>query len=205
MSFLQNYRFSRSFYGVEKPLPFPKLGVLKLTQIISDLYIKQQDKPVKKTLYIILLLFISLPLFSFGSREKKTEHSEFKKAVRLWNNKNIDSYKMKILYKRGNYPDSEIIISITQDGIKLLSENNEKFSKEFIQSLSADGLFTKMENSLNNKKKSPFILKAEYNSNFGFIKMLSRVPSEEALKKGGAPRDAGYRIEILDFIPEEIK
>lgn len=158
-----------------------------------------------KQLLIIIILFFSLimPLHSFGGREKSTPKTDFKKASGLWEKKGTDTYTVEILYKRGNFPDSEITIMVSPGELIWETENNEQLSEEFVSSITIEGLFEKVEKSLEGKEKSPFVLVPEYDSSCGFVRILSRLPSEEVLNSGRVPGDAGYRIEITKYLPGE--
>ena len=123
------------------------------------------------------------------------------KSEEIWKSRKITAYNAEINYIRAAFPP-EIIILIVRDGrpVEWKLENIHKnYSREFIDTLTIESMFSKMRQSLESYKPSPMTLSAEYAETGGYIKVLSRSPSRDAAESGRAPFDTGYRIEIVNL------
>ncbi len=169
----------------------------------------------KAVLTFIIMIIALLPLFASGEPEKplnegndpKKELQILKKAKQKWDRQKIKSYQADIVYRRAAFPAETFSIIVKNNTVtKLRSEKPETgYSEDFIQALTAEKMFGKMKKSLESGSSSPMTLKASYDENLGYIKKLSRVPSETIQAAGRAPLDAGYHIEItrLEIIEKE--
>jgi hypothetical protein len=152
-----------------------------------------------KNIILILSIFFLIisPVFSFGKTEKSEQISELKKAETLWEKKGSDRYKISLLFKGGNFPANKITIWVSPDNTEWESDN--QISPELINTLTVKGLFDRVKKSTSNNKKSVFRINAQYNSKTGYVEILTRMPSKEALSSGRFPRDANYRIEVIEL------
>ena len=160
---------------------------------------------MKINISILLLLFLPFLVFPAGNREKNGEKKKLEKAEKQWVKNGFDIYEIKLIYKRGNFPDDIITIRVSENGLNWETEGKGILSEELISSLTVEGLFKRVENNLNSVEKSPFVIRAEYDDQLGYIKVLTRSPPEEALSSGRFPRDANYRIEVMKITPGEEK
>jgi hypothetical protein len=162
-------------------------------------------------------LFALSHLYASGRSENR-ENSDFKrkdelkllsKAEKKWNSQNITSYKADIIYMRATFPPEGIEIIVEDENLISAWKTGEtaesSYSEDFLKSLTVKKMFDRMRGSLESDKHSPMVLKAVYDKKLGYIKSLSRVPSDEAAAKGRAPFDAGYSIKItaLEIIKKE--
>jgi hypothetical protein len=162
-------------------------------------------------LFLTGFLFVASGLFSFGSQEKKDtpaperESGEerlarLEKMEKLWLGRDIKSYSARISYTRAAGLRDVITLKVTNNVVTEWSSEppRAQSSPEFSESLTVVSLLRRLRDSLEAAGNSPMELRAVYDTEYGYIKKLSRVPSGDP-RVGKAPPDTGYSIEYLEF------
>jgi hypothetical protein len=162
----------------------------------------------KHFLFLAVFLFSAAGLFSFGSREKKADPgresgeerlARLEKMEKLWKEQNIKSYSARISYARAAGMREVFTLRVTNGVVtEWSSESARNSSPEPPDFLTVENLLRRMRDSLEAAGGSPMELRAVYDTEYGYVKKLSRVPSGDP-QAGRPPLDAGYSIEYLEF------
>jgi hypothetical protein len=165
----------------------------------------------KYFLFLTVFLFVAAGLFSFGSQEKKADPApgqesgeerlaRLEKMEKLWKGWDIKSYRARISYTRAAGLCDVITLRVTNGAVTEWSSEpvRAQFSSEFPESLTVESLLHRLRDSLEAAGSSPMELRAVYDTEYGYIKKLSRIPSGDP-RAGKAPLDTGYSIEYLEF------
>jgi hypothetical protein len=165
----------------------------------------------KYFLFLTIFLFSAAGLFSFGSQEKKPDPApeqesreerlvRLEKMEKLWMERNIKSYSARISYARAAMPREVLTLRVTNGAVtEWSSESAREYSPEPPDSLTVESLLRRLRDSLEAAGSSPMELRAVYDTEYGYVKKLFRVPSGDPSRTGRPPLDAGYSIEYLEF------
>ena len=155
--------------------------------------------------FMVLIIFLSLPIAVFGFGSKDTSAKELSKHEKLWKNNGMKNYTQEIIYSRATFPPEKIIIIVSNNIVQNWSTGSgeKTFSKDFIESLTIENMFKKARESFNAEKNSPLEFKISYNKELGYITSFSSIPVNTENKNIRPILDRGYRIEVISLTKTE--
>jgi len=160
-----------------------------------------------KKAVVVLILFVIVAAFCFGSGARELGRSDFKTLtdnIIKWKNHDIKSYSLKLVYAAGNRPDTLFEIKVENKKVVSCLRNEVPMTDPSeVKPYTIDEMHESTKKLVRkNKKNSPMLYIATYDETYGYITSLVRVYNPKA-EAAMAPNDFSYRIKVFDFVPEE--
>jgi hypothetical protein len=160
-----------------------------------------------KKAVIVLILFVTVAAFCFGSGARELGRSDFKTLTNniiKWKNHDIKSYSVKVVYASGNRPDTLFELKVeNKKVVSCLRDEMPMNDLSGVKQYTIDEMHDSTKKLVRkNKKNAPMLYIAEYDETYGYITSLVRIYNPKAKAALGI-NDFNYRIKVYDFVPEE--
>ena len=161
---------------------------------------------MRKTI-LVLLLFIAVAAFCFGSGARELGRSDFKiltNNIIKWKDHDIKSYSLKLVYAAGNRPDTLFELKVeNKKVVSCMRDEMPMTDLSGVKQYTIDEMHESTKKLVRkNKKNAPMLYIVQYDETYGYITSLVRLYNPKA-KAALAPEDFNYRIKVYDFVPEE--
>ena len=161
---------------------------------------------MRKTI-LVLLLFIAVAAFCFGSGARELGRSDFKiltNNIIKWKDHDIKSYSLKLVYAAGNRPDTLFELKVeNKKVVSCMRDEMPMTDLSGVKQYTIDEMHESTKKLVRkNKKNAPMLYIVQYDETYGYITSLVRIYNPKA-KAALAPEDFNYRIKVYDFVPEE--
>ncbi len=133
--------------------------------------------------------------------DNSNAEQEYNSAAAKWKQNNVSDYYLKVHY--GAFSPLEGIWEIwVENGVlsswKFNGTDNLPEHKDFALNMTMDTLFELAKQSYMNKADGMFLIYAEFDSEFGYVKSVSNMVNPDASKP--VPTDRTFRYEVLECV-----
>lgn len=166
-----------------------------------------QDAIVQRTVsknIMIKSLFLVFTLFAaWGMLYAAGDAVKLKVSRKKWLDDKIIHYTVKVGYNTHSPMAGSWVLEVNKGHVIYYSFNGSSDGSylKTAESFTMDSLYKRAGKSLNEKSSGAMKTTIEYDRNSGYIKSIRRVRNPSY--RGGNMRDAGYIIDVVEFIPHK--